>query len=207
MGYELTGQVWDAEGFRRYCGTLDLSWASGVTIHHTAAPSLAQRPHGLRIQHMRNLEDYYKNKLGWSAGPHLFIDEDQIFGLSSLERPGTHARSFNRTHVGIEVLGDYDSEDPKTGRGFQCWTMAAEAVVALQSIIRDCTVNFHRDDPKTSKTCPGKLVAKDWFLSLVHGRLPLTDEADRQSDFDPAPALASLESIQWQIDKLRKLLI
>ena len=33
--------------------------------------------------------------------------------------------------------------------------------------INETTLKFHRDDPKTSKTCPGKKVKKDWFLSLV----------------------------------------
>ena len=80
---------------------------------------------------MKNLAHYYGKKLGWSAGPHLFTDEDQIFGLSPLTRPGTHARSYNRTHIGIEVLGNYDKEDPKSGRGLQCWKTAAEATAIL----------------------------------------------------------------------------
>ena len=75
-------------------------------MHHTAAPSLAQRPRGLTIQHIRNIQNYYQSQLGWSSGPHLFIDDDQIFGMSSLERRGIHAVSFNRTHIGIEVLGN-----------------------------------------------------------------------------------------------------
>jgi hypothetical protein len=29
------------------------------------------------------------------------------------------------------------------------------------------TVLFHRDDPKTSKSCPGKKVTKDWILNLI----------------------------------------
>ena len=157
MGFELTGKVWDAQAFADYVAGLDLSWARGVTLHHTAVPSLAQRPRGLRIEHMRNLEYYYSKKLGWSAGPHLFVDEDQIFGLSSLERRGVHAVTYNRDHIGIEVLGDYDNEDPKTGRGLACWQTAARATAILLRHMPGARINFHRDDPKTRKTCPGKL--------------------------------------------------
>jgi hypothetical protein len=47
MGYELVGQVWDVAGFREYLRTIDISWAKGVTMHHTASPNLAQRPPGM----------------------------------------------------------------------------------------------------------------------------------------------------------------
>jgi hypothetical protein len=33
--------------------------------------------------------------------------------------------------------------------------------------INETTLKFHRDDPKTRKTCPGKKVKKDWFISLM----------------------------------------
>lgn len=181
MGYELVGKVWDVESFKSYLADINLSWASSVTVHHTATPNLAQRPKGWTIQHMRNLAHFYGESLGWSAGPHLFTDEDQIFGLSSLYQPGVHARSFNSNSIGIEVLGDYDVEDPRTGRGFLCWRNTAKLVgVILEAMglpVDEKTVKFHRDDPKTSKTCPGRNVDKSWFLKMVAGvDLPLTLE-------------------------------
>jgi hypothetical protein len=190
MGYELNGKVWDRRSFREYVSTLpNLPWVKAICVHHTSSPNLAQRPEGWKIQHLRNLQHYYQNELHWSAGPHLFTDEDQIFGLSSLYQRGVHAVSFNATAIGIETLGDYDHEDPLTGRGLQCWQTTAAAVAILlhhlDLAVNEETVLFHRDDPRTTKTCPGVKVRKDWFLSLV--RSHAQDRADPADITTPAP--------------------
>jgi hypothetical protein len=142
----------------------------GVCIHHTAAPSLAQRPKGWQREHMVNLRAHYLG-LGWNKGPHLFIDEDEIFLFTPLWHRGTHAVAFNSGHWGIEMLGDYDHEDPTTGRGKAVIETAAYAAAALLEMIgvdeNFATVRFHRDDPSTSKSCPGKRIEKPAFLRLV----------------------------------------
>jgi len=84
MSFSAVGHVFDPSAFREHLRTVDLSWARGVCLHHTAYPDLSMRPRGWTIQHMRNLASYYGGELGWSAGPHLFADEDQVFGLSPL---------------------------------------------------------------------------------------------------------------------------
>lgn len=177
MGFSLIGTAWNVSAFASYLRSKNLSWADSITIHHTGSPNLRQRAKGLIIQHIKNIHHFYtagrrKNgKRAWSAGPHLFVDDIDINGMSSLEERGVHAVSFNRNSIAIEVLGNYDSEDPKSGRGFKCWKLAAQTTAAL--LIRmgkeanEKTINFHRDDPKTSKSCPGTRVKKDWFLSLV----------------------------------------
>jgi hypothetical protein len=174
MGYENVGTVWTPASLKEYLDTITKpSWCNAITLHHTASPSLAQRPNGLLAQHLRNLEDYYKNTKGWSAGPHLFVDEDQLWGMCDFRRKGVHAVSFNSRAIGIEVLGDYDTESPKTGRGLACWeTAAAGTKVLLDWLglgVSSSTVLFHRDDPKTTKTCPGTKVTKDWVLDLIRG--------------------------------------
>ena len=171
MSYANVGRVWTVESFREYLkGVKRPSYVKSVTIHHTGAPTLSQRPKGFVAQHILNIQSYYKS-LGWSRGPHLFIDEDQIFGMTPLNVPGIHAVSFNRSSIGIEILGDYDREDPLTGRGLECMKVAAACAKALfewlDIPINETTLKFHRDDPKTSKTCPGKKVKKDWFISLM----------------------------------------
>lgn len=81
MGYKNVGRVWTPETLKEYLATLTKpSWCKAVTLHHCAAPSLAQRPNGFIAQHIRNLENFYRGK-GWSAGPHLFGDEDQLWGM------------------------------------------------------------------------------------------------------------------------------
>jgi hypothetical protein len=208
MGYQNVGLVWDRDSFYKWAKTQNVSWAKGVTMHHTASPSLAQRPHGLKIEHMHNLQHYYQQELGWSAGPHLFIDEDQIWGMSSIESPGTHAKSFNATHIGIEVLGNYDgAESPITGRGLECWTTAAHAVRALLDVmgLDASDINGHRDDPKTSKTCPGSTVDLDWFRGMVNALSP--HDSDREDDIDTGIIADALDAIDWQTQKLRDMLL
>jgi len=172
MGYENVGRVWTSGSLAQYLATIKKPvWCEAVTLHHTAEPSLAQRPNGLLIKHIENIRDWYITDKGWSAGPHLFIDEDQIFGMCDLRKKGVHAVSFNKSAIGIEVLGNYESEDPKKGRGLACWKNAAAAArVLLDWLDLDAneeTILFHRDDPTTKKSCPGAKVKKDWVLGLI----------------------------------------
>ena len=148
---------------------MDYKWIKGITVHHCAEPSLSQRPQGFKQQHLVNLRDFYRDNKGWSTGPHLFTDEDQIFGLTPLYEQGTHAVSFNRTHIGIEMLGDYDTEDPRSGRGLRVIQTTCDAIVRIQRALHlpITAFNFHRDDPKTKKTCAGVKITRDWFLQQL----------------------------------------
>ena len=188
MGFGNVGRVWTPDSLARHLATLPQpNWCKAVTLHHTAAPSLAERPKGFLIQHIESLRHFYRDEKHWSAGPHLFIDDGQVFGMSDFAGTGLHALSFNSFSFGIEVLGDYNVEDPRSGRGFACWTTAAAAVRVLLDWLglkaRRETVLFHRDDPTTRKTCPGTRVNKNWFLELVvtpavHAAAPPSDRPD-----------------------------
>jgi hypothetical protein len=172
MSYANVGRIWSNSSFKDYLKTVKKpSWAWAVVLHHTAAPSLATRPKGLLAEHITNISNYYKKKLGWNRGPHLFVDEDQIFGMTPLTIAGIHAASFNSYSIGIEVLGNYDIEDPHSGRGADAWRVTAQCTADLLEWMGVAastkTILFHRDDPKTSKTCPGKKIQKDWFIDLV----------------------------------------
>ena len=77
----IVGNSYDANGFDSYCHALRWSaWRpSFIVLHNTAAPTLAQRPNGFTKQHILNLEGFYRDTQGWKAGPHLFIDDKQIW--------------------------------------------------------------------------------------------------------------------------------
>ncbi len=172
MSFKNVGRVWSLQSFEDYLKTIKKpDFADKVVLHHTWAPSLAQRPVGFQAQHIINMRDYYQKTLGWSSGPHLFIDEDDILGMTPLIERGIHASSFNSTSLGLEILGNYDSEDPDKGRGKECWKLAADTTYLLLEWLElkpsTRTIFFHRDDPKTSKTCPGSKVQKEWFIDLV----------------------------------------
>lgn len=171
MSYANVGKVWSVESFDTYLNSVEKpTWCKAVCLHHTAAPSLSMRPQGLLSQHIRNMESFYKSKQ-WSAGPHFFIDENEIFGMTPPNLKGVHAVSFNSSAIGIEVLGDYDTEFPDIGRGLECWKTAAAATAKLLKWLslplNGSTVLFHRDDPTTKKTCPGYKVQKPWILDLI----------------------------------------
>lgn len=199
MGFENVGKVWTAGTLRDYLGTITKpAWCNAVTLHHTAAPSLAQRPGGLTQQHIVNIKSFYQNEKGWDTGPHLFADDDQLWGMCDLRKKGIHAASFNSRAIGIEVLGDYDVENPKTGRGLDCWKITAAATKLLLDWLgrpaNENTVLFHRDDPQTSKSCPGTKVKKDWVLGLINGAVaePIVDKQEK-------PALdVTLKNSEWK---------
>ncbi len=178
MSFANVGKRWSTVSFPEYLKTLSRpTWGvKSVTLHYTAAPSLAQRPSGFTAQHIENIRDYYNKTLGWSRGPHLFTDDDDIFGMTPLSMKGIHAVSFNSSSIGIEALGAYDTEDPKTGRGLAVWQTTASATRALLDWlglpINEKTVLFHRFDPKTTKTCPGKKVDHKWALELIRNAKP-----------------------------------
>lgn len=172
MGFGDVGKVWTLESYKAHLAkTKNSQGFRAVTCHHCAAPSLAQRPQGFKLMHLQNMRDFYRGEKGWSSAPHGYIDENEIWGMCPLTERGIHAASFNSYSVGLEMLGDFDSEDPKSGRGLQVATLTAGVVAALLDWMgkepSDSTVLFHRDDPKTTKTCPGTRFGKDWFLELV----------------------------------------
>ena len=172
MSFANIGQLWTPKQFRDYLRTQERpQWVKAITLHHTAAPSLAMRPNGLTIQHIKNIMSGYKEK-GWNSGPHLFVDDSNtrcVLGMTPLQEKGIHATSFNRDSIGIEVLGDYDNESPFDGRGLNAWKNAAECTKALLTWLSlpKAAIRFHREDPRTDKTCPGELVKKDWFLAML----------------------------------------
>jgi GH24 family phage-related lysozyme (muramidase) len=171
-----------AAEFKEYVATLkwDKWKPKGVCLHHTGSPSLAQwkatpvpgNPNPTmqqrEAQRMKNLEHYYKNQQKWSAGPHLFIGE-RIWLGTPLTVQGVHAVSFNATHIGIEMAGNYDIEhlegDVRTN------TIAALKILHEALGISPDTLKFHRDDPKTTKTCPGKNIVKADIIAAVKGAM------------------------------------
>lgn len=200
MGFENVGRVWTPQTLKEHLDTITPpAWCKAVTLHHTAAPSLAQRPNGLIAQHIRNIQDFYQRPpRRWTSGPHLFADDDQLWGMCAFNRKGVHAVSFNGNSIGIEVLGDYDTENPKTGRGLDCWKTAAAATKVLLDWMgktaSETTVLFHRDDPETTKSCPGTKVKKDWVLGLINGAT--TEPAPTTH---PKPELdVTLKSTEWK---------
>ncbi len=161
--------------FDAYCHTLHwTAWRpSFFVLHNTGVPSLAQRPSGLTKQHIQNLEAFYRDKNGWSAGPHLFVDDKQIWVFTPLTVSGVHSPSWNNVALGLEMLGDFDTESFSAGRGLKVRKNAVAAMATLSSVLGfdPESMRLHREDPKTTHACPGKNVRKLEVIQEVQDAL------------------------------------
>ena len=159
------------EDFEGYCHTLHwISWRpSFIVLHNTAIPSLAQRPDGLTEQHIRNLESFYRDNQKWSAGPHLFIDDKQIWVFTPLTMSGVHSPTWNKIALGIEMLGDYETKSFSSGRGLAVRRNAVSAIATISAVlgIDPQTMKLHFEDPGTTHKCPGKNVDKAEVIKEV----------------------------------------
>ena len=171
----IVGASYSSEEFDTYCHELQwTAWRpSFAVVHNTAVPSLSQRPQGLTKKHILALEAYYRDKQGWKAGPHLFIDDRQIWVFTPLTVSGTHSPSWNKTSLGVEMLGDYEKDAFDKGRGLRVRENAVAALATLCAILGldPSTTKIHREDPLTTHACPGKNVRKLEIIQEVQDLL------------------------------------
>jgi hypothetical protein len=143
----------------------------GITLHNTAAPTLGQwaesgPAHDARI---RNLQYFYEDEKGWHAGPHWFVSRNFINWFSNPLLPGVHSRCFNRTHFGIEMVGDYDSEDFNSGDGALVRDNAVFLIAALNLKFgfNPDDLTFHVECNRDNHACPGRKVVKADVIARV----------------------------------------
>lgn len=194
-----------AEQFLEYLDTIQFSaWRPKfVTMHHTGSPSLKTwEGYGKRAnpitdeQWMRNLASYYGNEMKWSAGPQFFFTPKNFCVLSLPNKRGVHAVSFNATSWGVECVGDFDSEPftqqlaDRYAEGMACLHIAA-GLDPDNYLFNQRGLHFHRDDPKTSKTCPGKKVSKELMVRLIKQKMEAMNPGAHEDD-DPVPPVAKV---------------
>jgi len=167
----IVAKAFDADAFDEYCHTLtwDAWRPSFIVLHNTQIPSLAERPNGFALSHIRDLEAFYRDTQEWRAGPHLFVDDKQIWVFTPLTMSGTHSPSWNKLALGIEMLGDYDAESFTDGRGLAIRANAVKAMASLSAVLGldPQTIRLHREDPLTTHACPGSAVKKLEVIQAV----------------------------------------
>lgn len=168
----IVGLSFSHENFDAYCHQLQwTSWRpSFVVLHNTGSPTLAQRSSGFTAQHIKDLVTYYRDEKGWSAGPHLFIDDRQIWVFTPLNMSGVHSPSWNKLSIGVEMLGNYQTENFTSGRGLKVRKNTIAALVTLHSILglSPETLKLHKEDENTTHDdCPGKNVLKSTIIEDV----------------------------------------
>lgn len=178
----IVGLSFNAADFDEYCKSR--SWTNWrpafIVLHNTGVPSLAQRPNGLTAQHIQSLVGFYRDTQHWRAGPHLFVDDHQIWVFTPLTTQGTHSPSWNSISLGIEMLGDYGAESFSTGRGLLVRRNAVSAMASLSRVLGldPKGMKLHKEDPKTTHDCPGKNVKKADMIAEVQAAMAQLHGAD-----------------------------
>lgn len=169
-----------------------------IILHHTAIPSTlaARYPSGAvwdaneaglsadqvktkRVRQLDRVRNYYRDTLGWSAGPHLWIDERFVYLFTPMYDVGIHAKQGNsyrdssrRLHysIGIEVVGYYEKV---------VWPTAvaqnvAQAVAILAKRLRTFGyvdkpwaggISAHRHYGKPA--CPGAKITPSYYMPIL----------------------------------------
>jgi hypothetical protein len=144
---------------------------SNFVVHNTASPTLEQWWHSGTSpkQRMVNLQSYYENDMGWSAGPHFFIDGESWWCMTPPNIKGVHSPSWNGTMLGFEHVGDYDVESATEGMGAEVQRMGHElSAICCEFFGWDPgNLKFHEEDPNTDHACPGDNMQKSTYVDCV----------------------------------------
>lgn len=200
-------RLFTVDEFAAYLSTL--TWSGGwkpdfIVMHNSAEPSLKQwlgAGHSPR-ERMENLKCYYRDELHWHSGPHLFIGPDGIWQLCDLEADGVHASCFNKRSIGIEMVGDFNSESFTDGPGLEVQHLSVLAVAALHKALGIAApddyklgvkgIHFHRECKRDQHfDCPGRNVDKASFVAAVKAAIgePVAPAVEPVAPIDvPAPA-------------------
>ncbi len=147
------------------------TWASGMVLHNTAAPSLFQWTRENRAQRILNLERYFRDDRGWNSAPHAFVDYDYIWNFTPYTEKGTHSPSWNGTKLGIEMVGNFalGADDDDVGAGLQVKrnTAALFAMFHTHYGWDPESIKLHKEDPRTTHDCPGSDIDKKEFIAMV----------------------------------------
>jgi hypothetical protein len=183
----IVNKKFSASEFHDYVASLQLSaalWKPQFIVHHNTASPTRQQYEGYKNrpdpisdeQWLNNLAAFYQGK-GWQAGPHLFVVPDGINVFTPLTHRGTHTPSWNYISWGIEMVGDYMTEELQG----DILDMAVAASATLHFFggidplpyhVGATGLHFHKEDPRTThQDCPGKNVLKEPFVELVVDRL------------------------------------
>ncbi len=145
----------------------------GITLHNTWRPLISQwsETDPGRINALNGLKSYYEG-MGWHAGPHGFISRDFISGFSPIAAWGIHSTCFNHTHIGLEMVGDYEpgGEEFNSGDGAMVRDNAVFAIATLMlklNLSPEHDLVFHRDCPADHHACPGSLVRKPDMIEAI----------------------------------------
>lgn len=169
-----------------------------VVLHHTAVPSAswARYPSGAvwdaneagltleqikakRVRQLDSVMRYYRDTLGWNAGPHLWIDDRWVYLMTPMYTVGIHAAQGNsyrdasrRLHysIGIEVVGYYEKvawPTPVARNVGQAVALLARRLRTFGYIDKPWAggISSHRNYNKPS--CPGAKIVPSYYMPIL----------------------------------------
>lgn len=202
MWQNFDGRPYSREQFVQLVNSIPparLRWCKFITVHNTAGPTIKQWLSSVATPQQRiiNLESYYEHTMGWHAGPHGFIPPSAdvcIYGFTNFDVQGVHASCFNRMSIGLEMVGDFDTEEFQSGPGALVRDNAVFvlAVLHLKMGLRpdgyklgESGLHFHCECARDNHACPGRKVSKPWLVDAVLRKM---DELRNPLPAKPAPA-------------------
>jgi hypothetical protein len=140
-----------------------------------------------RLGGLLGMREYYRLRLQWDRGPHLYIDERYIWLFTPMYEVGIHAKEGNsyrdgteQLHysIGIEVIGYYEH----TAWSEPVARMVGHAVATLKRQLGTfelCykpgplhtpsahanSISSHRDYNKPA--CPGAAITEDYYCQVI----------------------------------------
>jgi len=209
MSFAYIGQALTPKEFASYVSTYNFGTIppSYLVIHHTYKPDASWAPisgdqstwwdrneAGLSNDQIRDkrkpqldsIMAYYRDYHGWSAGPHLFVDERWIWLFTPMDTVGIHAASGNsytdasglHYSVGIEVVGYFENVGwPVTiQKNLQVAVQTLKARLKNFDIVyhegpkntpaaHDHSISFHRDYNKDA--CPGAVITPEYAIPIL----------------------------------------
>ena len=137
---------------------------------------------------MKNLVSYYRDEQHWSAGPHLFVADDEILAFTPLTVPGTHTPSWNSMSWGVETVGNFDAEafEGSVRENLIATLASLHALMGWDpaNYVRGSSgLHFHKEDKATTyKDCPGKNMKKPALIKAVADKIKEMNSGDHLPD-------------------------
>jgi len=135
-------------------------------IHHTWKPNYSHFNGKNHESLQRGMRNYHVNTMGWAdIAQHFTLFPDGTWALGRpLSKKPVSISGWNTGAVMVEMVGDFDK-----GRD-QMTVGQKNAILEITKFMKDelgLRIVFHRDSPRTSKTCPGSGIDKVAFMLEV----------------------------------------
>lgn len=223
------GQALTGHEFSRYVDSYNfgVNPPNFVVVHHTAVPYTIAAPapgrslngawdakeQGMsaeeikqkRLKQLYNAKEYYRRRLLWDRGPHLFIDSRYIYLFTPMYDVGIHARQGNsytsggkfNYSIGIEVLGHYTNTrwpDPVAQLVGHAIAMLKKRLNTFELVYKPWAggISGHRDYNKPA--CPGNAITNDFIIQAAKEGWQRLHQQTVTPQVQPKPAPAPSSS-------------